>query len=523
MRRLFPIVAVLGLFFGLYAACLAVFSFAGFPASPTDGRPMPYLADKPVGEDAYYMLTVAWNIASGKGVVYNFDRATTGIQPLSTFVDAGIAFLVRNAGGGRWMLVRMVLVFNAFLLVVFAFLLARIASSLVSAGDEPARRAAWLLGFAAALFNFTLFRLLTYGLETGLYLVLFALCVRMTLASPDGWTVRRAFAFGLLAGLAGLARIDFGIVLGIVLGALALSRRIRVRAALAAGAAALLVTSPWLVWVRSATGSWIPSSGGAQSALISAGTAGPRLLSMGFALVDHLTPWLYEAGKRGLFVVGFATLAALFLWLSRPRPGSAPPDPGLRARRFVASAWAGAALALCVVYAVFFWPLHFYLRYSSPVTVLVIPLLAAAAARRFSKSRPAFATAAVIGLVVCFFAAAAVSLHTGRIGNNLTVAAGVIAREFPPPAKVGMFQSGVTGFFNPNVVNLDGKIDPEALRHLRDKKTDAYIDREGIGVILDWPGYIDGNLPSGYLISRWKLIALDPLSGFARAYVRRND
>ena len=55
----------------------------------------PFLADKPVGEDAYYMLTVAWNIADGQGIVYNYDHSTTGIQPLSTFVYAGLAWMVK--------------------------------------------------------------------------------------------------------------------------------------------------------------------------------------------------------------------------------------------------------------------------------------------------------------------------------------------------------------------------------------------------------------------------------------------
>ena len=44
-----------------YYACLAIGSRDGFPRNMQDGHLFPYLADKPVGEDGYYMLTVAWN------------------------------------------------------------------------------------------------------------------------------------------------------------------------------------------------------------------------------------------------------------------------------------------------------------------------------------------------------------------------------------------------------------------------------------------------------------------------------
>lgn len=71
------------------------------------------------------------------------------------------------------------------------------------------------MGFLLTLFNITLFRWTTYGLETGLYLTLLSLCVLFSLAilrSPQ-LTKRLAVAFGALTGLTGLARIDFGVIL----------------------------------------------------------------------------------------------------------------------------------------------------------------------------------------------------------------------------------------------------------------------------------------------------------------------
>src|SRR4030095_14567085 len=63
-----------------YGIVLAVFSREGFPESMDYGHGMPYLSDRPVGEDAYYMLTVAWNSAEEGRSVYHLDKPHTWIQ-----------------------------------------------------------------------------------------------------------------------------------------------------------------------------------------------------------------------------------------------------------------------------------------------------------------------------------------------------------------------------------------------------------------------------------------------------------
>ena len=48
-----------------YACLLATFARSGFPPGLAAQGWLPWLADKPVGEDGFYLLTVAWHIASG--------------------------------------------------------------------------------------------------------------------------------------------------------------------------------------------------------------------------------------------------------------------------------------------------------------------------------------------------------------------------------------------------------------------------------------------------------------------------
>ena len=77
-----------------YGLLLAAFSLPGYPHAVNPPGHVPYLLDKPVGEDGFYMLAVAWNAALGKGLVGNFDQAVTGIQPLATLLYAALARLV---------------------------------------------------------------------------------------------------------------------------------------------------------------------------------------------------------------------------------------------------------------------------------------------------------------------------------------------------------------------------------------------------------------------------------------------
>ena len=278
-----------------YGIVLAALSRPGFPSAMRSGSSFPYLCDKPVGEDAYYMLTVARNVARGRGFVYNNGIRTTGVQPLATLVYAGLIWGVEKAGGDEWMIVRAVLAFGFLMLVLFAHAVGLISGHLAG-GESPSDRAeAYGLGFCFALLDFSLLRLFTYGLETPIYLLLVAAAVLTTMriggAGRRGGALRHGgLVLGGLFGAAALARIDF-LVLAAVFLAVAVARRsMSFRQAALAGGVSLVIVGPWLVWVRLTGGSWMPSSGLAQFGIPSAGAAPGRLAAMAAALADHATP-----------------------------------------------------------------------------------------------------------------------------------------------------------------------------------------------------------------------------------------
>jgi hypothetical protein len=511
-RLLFALLLV----FLAYGLGLAAFSRAGFPRDLQDGGVIPYLSDKPVGEDGYYMLTVAWNLAAGRGLVYNGDLPTTGVQPLATVLYAAPAWVVQALGGDRWTFVRAVLALGALTLVLYGHLAGLIAR--VLAGDE--RDLAYALGFAGSVFNFALFGWFTYGLETGVYVTLLACCILYTLRwSPAQPAWRDVLAFGVLAGVTAWARIDFGVVLGVFVVAALVRRQLSFAQAGAIAAIALLAIGPWFVYSYAATGSWLPSSGSSQFGLVSAADALSRAWSLAKALLGHLAPWFYITRTAAEWMA-LASALSLCVWLGlvvRP-PVVAAVRGAVRQRPHVAN-WLFAAGVLVLVYAVFFKAEHFYLRYTAPVLPALTPLMAAAAAVRL-RARPRLATAALRGLAVCFFVWAGVVLHAGRIADTHAISAGFVQAGFPA-ARIGAFQSGVIGYFNPNVINLDGKVNQAALDALKARRLDRYLDDQNIAVLIDWPSYVYTYIDRDYLSAHWTACAAPPANGVSICLQRR--
>ena len=493
----------------LYGAVLAWGSRAAFPARLAEAPGLPSLADKPLGEDGFYMLTVAWNLGHGRGLTYNDGIETTGIQPLATVLYGGLAAGVRASGGTRWDLARLVLLFGVGTVVGLALLLGALARASLPAGADPERAAlAFFLGAVLTLANVWVFRIATYGLETGVYLVLLAAFAGTLVRDVPRMTVRRAAVAGLLAGLCGLARIDFGVLLALFLALLVVRRVLTLRHGIVLGATALALVAPWFLWVHAVSGHWAPSSGPAQSSWITAGSAPGRVLAMAKAVLNHLTPWLYTGNRLDLTLLALLSVAvvgALLVWARRTTRPAAPD----RAWADVLSALGLAVVGLVGVYLVLFRSTHFYDRYAAPLLVVVIPGLAWLVATSVPVERlrrAAVPLAAGLGLAAAFWFA--VTLHRGATGNVHAVTAGFVQAHYPE-ARVGAFQSGVVGYFNPNVVNLDGKVDARALAAAQAGKLEAFLDAQGVDVLVDAGGNLH-RIDMRYLAEHWRRCSADP-------------
>jgi hypothetical protein len=250
--------------FLVYTGLLAFGSRAGFPTSPHIESSWPVLSDKPIGEDGFYMLTIAWHLAESGKLAYNDGELTTGTQPLATFVYAGLALAVQMAGGDRWTLARLVVLFGGATLAIFAWQMRRLTLALT--GEPPNGAASWM-AYVLTLFSFQMLRTFTYGLETGVYLILITFTVTAWLRYVRGRRERLPWQVAILCGASMLARLDFAVVLAVCLAIAVIRGQMALRHAVFCGAISAGCVAPWLLRVWLLTGSWIPSSGLAESGL----------------------------------------------------------------------------------------------------------------------------------------------------------------------------------------------------------------------------------------------------------------
>jgi hypothetical protein len=423
-----------------------------------------------------------------------------------------------------WTFARAVLAFNSVLLIAFAPITASLARALFPSAD---RVKLTLLATVLTVCNYGLFRVFTYGLETGLYLIVAGLCilvsVRLLRSRP---TLAGVVGFGTCAGAAALTRIDFLVVLAGFLAVAWMRRQIGFRDAALAGTVALGVASPWLLWVHRVTGGWMPTSGQSQMETITAATLPTRLPAMVWALAQHASPWLYPELVHSLLArlrphhdnlwkvtVALALIPAAFLVAriaARTEVGTAWP---------VITTWFWAVAMLVPIYLLFFWPTYFYMRYTTLLILFAIPVFAAGVHAIAGPRLPApGVVCAGLGL---FLATAALTLHRGATGNSLSVTAHLIETQVSKSEKVGAFSSGVSGYFFRNVVNLDGKVNREAMKARREGRLGRYINEEGITVLLDWPETIRVFVPDAYLEQCWEPCAIRLLPEQGNCYRRR--
>ena len=439
------------------------------------------------GDDAYYFFTVARNIAHGRGITIDGTHWTTGFQPLWGLVCA-VAFLAPSDRAA----LAIIYVVSIALWLASAPLFVRLVRRLSLApvpGSVAALLAVLFLGEAQFTHNYF------NGMETGLYLTL-VLCLLLAFhdylaVEPNHVGPRRVLGLGVLAGLTMLARNDAIFLCGALLAATLLfgKRRQPVRdVAIIVGVASMLVV-PWLAYCQWASGNPMPQSGiatsiGVRGYVPLASIAHKIVLSidpLGFLKVralidDHLAPAI---------VVTLAIAALLALCWRRLRPVLAPPSG------WIVLSLAAAALCLLLYYPLVSAAGQFFERYFTPLKLLVFLLLALLIVRGLSRLE----RTPLAGVLIVAVAAA-------TVGSNLYW----IVRDYGRPwrshlgpeayqivrspyaagtSRIGMAESGRLGFLYPTrVVNLDGKMNVEALHALLAGALDRYIQSANLDYIM---------------------------------------
>lgn len=473
---------VLTLIFFLYVIFLSLFSRADFPSTEKDLFYLPYLAERPLTEDGFYSLKIAWNIGTGKGVTYNFDQPTTGFQPLYVILLSIVAFINSVLGGDKISFLRLVILCSGIIALFLTYLFYRF---LMLLNDQKNRKIIYIIISLLVLFNFKLFLNLFNGMETGLYMIFLVLSISQTHKIIEEEKKKfRMLRFGLTLGLTVLARNDFILIASIILLTLTATRRIRLKDLAFISLILFLVICPWLAYIFSVQGSIIPTSAAVQSGLTSYELS-YRIDQFFYSIFTNYIPFIHSGQTQSIAVYILALVFFLYLYkFQKPLIKSFIEIP-------VIKYWLVGILITSFVYLVFASQPYFFFRYLSIHMVISIPFLILLIKRFLTIRSLKVKNIFVVIVVGIFFINAGYYFHYPKVVSGLALRPGYIKKHFNESNKIGMPQSGISGYFFDNVINLDGKVNYSALEAIKSNRLFDYIEEENIDVLIEWKEWFE--------------------------------
>ncbi|MCO6450792.1 MAG: glycosyltransferase family 39 protein [Caldilineales bacterium] len=475
------------------------------PVLDRDGR----LLRQFPAEDGYLMLTIARNIAIGKGMTVSDGAvATNGTQPLVTMLWA---VLYKLSGGDKVAGVRLVLIAS----IVISSLTAWVIFLLGRRVYKPLPGAAYLAAVAALLWYASppLIRHTMNAQETGAYLLIVTVVMFVFLV----WYDRRerlhyALLMGLLLGLAFWIRNDavlLAAAIGIAWTLLARLDRDRspsrvVTELLLVGFTTLAIAAPWLIYNKLNFGHIVPNSGIAEGYPIHFAA---NLRFVPAKLVEYITV-IYDIDPKvedsPLSTFGFLIIAGAFAlavgWLYRQRDSDG--------FRFLSLSGV-FTMTICIFYGLFFnapWFLSRFLSPLSPSFVILTIGLAAYVMRflwriplgRVAVILPAFLTLIVVHMNIQAYTWGDYHMHFQVIEW--------VEENVPDDVWVAAIQTGTLGYFHERTINLDGKVDPAALEARITGQTEDYVLSTPARYIVDWVDLVDILWMGGGFNEHWEKI-----------------
>jgi hypothetical protein len=469
-------------------------------------------------DDSFYAFQIARNIAAGNGMTFDGIHPTTGFQPLYVFL---LVPVFMAAGGNSSLAIHIALSMLALFTGMTFYALYRISRRYVGFAASIIAASIWA-------FSPIVVRQTANGLETAMALFMIASSVWYYLARvrPE---VRppasRFLILGLLLGVCVVSRID-GVFLALVLMAdyLVLLRRRRAPARHLAGTALIpvgvaVLYGPWVVFNIIESGTILQDSGTATRFLSlayasyfhygseSLGARGPDIpfmlmhlehavsslkvippVQVFFRAMEKIDAMLGSgsvfrtAGNLAGFLVMLAAGIGIYGWRR----------DAVKTRRsetFFMLVYSGV---LMLAYSLYIFGAFFFLRYFFPVYFTACLYLAFFLQDGFDRitagsialRRMAYSAAAVY---LCLFAIFAYSqaFRSFPIYPYYDIAEWV-EEHTRKDEEIGVFQCGTIGYLcDRRIVNLDGKVNRDALRALKSGKLTDYLREEGIDLVVD--------------------------------------
>jgi hypothetical protein len=250
---------------------------------------------------------------------------------------------------------------------------------------------------------------------------------------------------------------------------------------------AATISLPWWLYNVLSFGSLMPSSGTAQSAPFALVRIKPMLMNVLVVLVPYVHVRFEGLLTQMVIQAGIVLLLARFFW----KRGFIDPKDSRAIR--MGGVIAVSTLLLGLYYLLTSGAVHFYGRYLAPL-MLVSVIGQRAGTGESIRGRHGFTALVPISLVAVL---SIIGYHfpTGKSKSPFyNDQLQLIASNVPSTESVSAGQSGTIGYFREHVVNLDGKVNPEALHYRHN--TWEYLKARNIRWYCDWSSEFLGPDPA---------------------------
>ncbi len=455
-----------------------------------------YIANNPLQEDGYYSLTVARNLALGNGPTIDGEMLTSGFQPLVTAISS-LCFVA--SGGDRVLGLRFYLVLSLMVHALAAWMFARVVARLLPTDKAEHWQPAIELFCLTSLYQFTLH---FNGLETGVLLLGYIVLAGLLLSVPNNPSRSWMLQLGVLLGLMILTRIDVLVPASMLMMWMLVKGKPGSRIdVLLAGTCIVLIILPWFAYVYMNFGTIMPSGGAAQTSLV---FTTERIEQAFINIAETLMPFAFlRFHLVSTFwgeVMRLASFLALlpFLWrIAKDLRGVAAPVMG------GIHAFAIGLLVLCFYYVATSFATWHYTRYFAPVALIILTLGVIAFVR--ARIRPIVQHALFAAYTLLFVAVLGAMLLGKGAGNEMVVHQLALVQELVPQGEVvASGQTGTLGFMRDGVLNIDGKVNHEAL--VRKDDIPVYLNERRVRYFCDEPELIERFLGKNWSSQGWRII-----------------
>ncbi|MDT3696894.1 MAG: hypothetical protein ROY99_10940 [Ignavibacterium sp.] len=483
------------LIFILYVIVLSLFSKGNFPDSEFNNSYFPYLSERPLTEDGFYSLKIAWNIGTGKGITYNFNQPTTGFQPLYVFLLSLFAFIISDFGGDKITFLRFVILISGFTALLLSFFIYHLTKQFER---KEHHNILLIIILLLVLFNFKILLNLFNGLETGIYLTFLVLAMILTKKiTEQKKNLSQISLFGFVLGLTVLARIDFILIAVSVLFTLLFTGALGKKEFALILLILFLTILPWFCFVFITQQSIIPSSASVQTGLISIEFS-YRIDQFFYSIFSNYLPWLHSGYTQSVIIYFFTLIFIGYLYKYQK----------VFVKKFfeipVIKFWSVAIFIISVVYLLFASQPYFFFRYLSVHILIAIPFLALLILNLLENRTTKIKYSFITIVVLVFFLNTGYYFHYPKQITSLALRTSFLKENNFNNEKVGMAQSGISGFFFDNVINLDGKVNDKALNAVKGNYLYNYIASENISILIEWKEWFDG-ISSSDLKQDWQI------------------